>query len=101
MNRVFTLLILFRFLLLAYKPKFFSVISLKERLGAVVKKGYKPKYTPYYFQLEKRIVFDGAVAEAVIDTVAVAADAASAESVQDAIQESIWCLADYDGFNYN
>ena len=54
-----------------------------------MKKGYKPKYTPYYFQLEKRIVFDGAAAEAVIDTVAVAADAASAESVQDAIQESI------------
>ena len=50
-----------------------------------MERGYKPKYTPYYFQLEKRIVFDGAAAEAVIDTVAVAADAASAESVQDAI----------------
>ena len=52
-------------------------------------KGYKPQYTAYYFQLEKRIVFDGAAAEAVIDTAAAAADVESTESVQQAVQESI------------
>ena len=49
-------------------------------------KGYKPQYTPYYFQLEKRIVFDGAAAETLVDTVE---DAAAAENLQQAVQESI------------
>ncbi len=49
-------------------------------------KGYKPQYTPYYFQLEKRIVFDGAAVETLAETVN---DAAAEESVQQDIQESI------------